>query len=185
MGNARHRHTADGFAPFLAGEREFQQAGELDRILEEALEEVPEAVEQNPLGVRRLQLHVMAQHRGQLLRIHLAVVGPGGQIVVLRVVRRAGGVRAGGARFGLPAAAGSGGGIGAQVGVGLLAQLWIRGADWAAGGFLRGFMLAEQAALQGEGVLLCHQANHCWPEDTRVVLCRAGDASADGAGSGF
>ena len=84
VGDAGHGHTANRFAGFFAGEGQLQQTGELDRVLKEALEEVAQAVEQHPLGMGRLELHVVAQHRGELLRVHQAVVVPGGKIAVDR-----------------------------------------------------------------------------------------------------
>ena len=53
------------------------------------------------------------------------------------------------------------------------------------GGLRGGLGFAEQAALQGQGFLLCHQAAYRWHEDTRVAACRADDASAAGTGSGI
>ena len=76
VGNARHRHPADGFAALLSGEGEFQHSGEFDGVLEEAFEEVAQA-KQHPFGMGGLELNVVAQHRRQLQRIQLAVVGPG------------------------------------------------------------------------------------------------------------
>jgi hypothetical protein len=77
VGDARHRHPSDCFAALLTCEGELQHSGEFDRVFEEALEEITEPVEQHPFGVGCFELHVMAQHRGELLQIHLAVVGPG------------------------------------------------------------------------------------------------------------
>ena len=85
MGNSRHRHASDRLAPFFAGESEFQHPRELDGVLEEALEEITESVEQHALRVLCLELHVMAQHRRQQGLIHLAVVGPGRGIAVVAV----------------------------------------------------------------------------------------------------
>ena len=77
VGDARHRHPSDRLAAFLAGEGEFQHPGEFDRVFEEAFEEVAQAVEQHPFGMGCFQLHVVAQHRCELQRVQLAVVGPG------------------------------------------------------------------------------------------------------------
>jgi len=84
VGDARHRHPPDGLAGVFAGEGELQQPRELDRVLKEAFKEVPQAVEQHPLRVGRLEFHVVAQHRGELLRVHQAVVVPGGLVGVAR-----------------------------------------------------------------------------------------------------
>ena len=80
VGNARHRHPPVGLARLLAREGELQQLGERDRVLKEAFEKIAEAVEQQPLGMGGLELHVVAQHRRQLLRIHQGVVVPGRQV---------------------------------------------------------------------------------------------------------
>ena len=77
VGDARHRHPPDRLAAFLTGEGELQHPGEFDGIFEEALEEVAQAVEQHPFGMGRFELHVVAQHRCELQRVQLAVVGPG------------------------------------------------------------------------------------------------------------
>ena len=82
VGDARHRHSPDSFAALLAGEGELQQAREGDGVFKEALEEVAEAVEQHPVGMGGLELHVVTQHRRQLLWCHQAVVVPGGQVGV-------------------------------------------------------------------------------------------------------
>ncbi len=82
VGNARHRHSPDSLAALLAGEGELQQAREGDGVFKEALEEVAEAVEQHPIGMGGLELHVVTQHRRQLLWCHQAVVVPGGQVGV-------------------------------------------------------------------------------------------------------
>ena len=84
VGQARHRHPPHAFAGILAGEGQLQQARQQDRVLKEALKEVPQPVEQHPLWLGRLELHVMAQHRGQGGRIHQAVVVPAGQIRIGR-----------------------------------------------------------------------------------------------------
>ena len=80
VGNARHRHPADRLAGLLAGEGELQQARQQDRVFEEELEEIAEAVEQHPLRMGRLELDVVAQHRRQGGRIDQAVVVPAGQV---------------------------------------------------------------------------------------------------------
>ena len=77
MRDARHRHPADGFAALFAGERQLQQPGQFNRIFEEAFEEIAQAIKQHPFGMARLELHVVAQHRCELCRVHQAVVGPG------------------------------------------------------------------------------------------------------------
>ena len=78
MGNARHWHPPDRFAPFFSRQGQFQQPREGNRVLEKALEEVTEPVEQDPLGMLRFQFDVVAQHRCELLPVHKAVVVPGG-----------------------------------------------------------------------------------------------------------
>ena len=75
--DARHRYPPDRLAAFLAGEGELQHPGEFDGVFEEAFEEVAQAVEQHPFGMGRFELHVVAQHRCELQRVELAVVGPG------------------------------------------------------------------------------------------------------------
>ena len=70
VGNARHRHPPVGLARLLAREGELQQLGERDRVFKEAFEKIAEPVEQQPLGMGGLELHVVAQHRRQLKRIH-------------------------------------------------------------------------------------------------------------------
>ena len=80
VGNARHRHPADGLAGFLAGQGELEEPGEGNGVFKEAFEKVAQAIEQYPLGMGGLELHVVAQHRRELLRVHQAVVVPGGQI---------------------------------------------------------------------------------------------------------
>ncbi len=82
VGDAGHRHPADRPAALLAGEGELQQARGGEGVLEEALEEVAQAVEQQAFGVGCLELHVVAQHRRELLGVHQAVVVPGGQVGV-------------------------------------------------------------------------------------------------------
>ena len=49
--DARHRHSPDRLAALLAGEGELQHPGEFDRVFEEALEEVAQAVKEHPLGM--------------------------------------------------------------------------------------------------------------------------------------
>ena len=115
VGNAGHGHAADGLAPLFAGEGELQHPGEGDGIFKEALEEIAEPIEQHPLGMGGFELHVVAQHRGELLRIHLAVVGPGRFIGVAAGVRVR--FRIGRAGFGCLALPGARGRIGAQGGV--------------------------------------------------------------------
>ena len=56
------------------------------KVFKEALKEIPQPVEQHPFGMGGLELHVVAEHRGELLGVHLAVVGPGGLIVVAGLV---------------------------------------------------------------------------------------------------
>ena len=56
VGDARHRHPAEGLSRVLAGEGELQQAREQDRVLEEEFVEVPQAVEQHPVGMGRLRV---------------------------------------------------------------------------------------------------------------------------------
>jgi len=145
VGQARHRHPPQALAGLLAGEGQFQQTRQQDRVLEETLKKVPQPVEQHPLRLGRLEFHVVAQHRGQGRRIHLAVVVPAGQVrvglggvgVVLgripcrrwRLDRR----RAGG----LGALAGAGGRIGLQGGLiqqGACAGIRRRGLAGACGG---------------------------------------------------
>ena len=82
VGQARHRHPPHAFAGILACQGQLQQARQQDRVLKEALKEVPQPVEQHPLWLGRLELYVMAQHRGQGRRIHQAVVVPAGQVRV-------------------------------------------------------------------------------------------------------
>ena len=84
VGQARHRHPPQALAGILARQGQLQQARQQDRVLKEALKEVPQPVEQHPLWLGRLELHVVAQHRGQGGRIHQAVVVPAGQIRVGR-----------------------------------------------------------------------------------------------------
>jgi len=83
VGDARHRYPTERLAGLLAGEGELQQAGEADGVLEEALEEVAQAVEQHPLGMGALEFHVVAQHRRELLGLHQAVVMPARQVAGL------------------------------------------------------------------------------------------------------
>ena len=54
----------------------------LDGVFEEAFKKVTEPVEQHPLGMGGFEFHVVAEHRGELLRGDLAVVRPGREIVV-------------------------------------------------------------------------------------------------------
>ena len=75
--DARHRYPPNRLAAFLAGEGELQHPGEFDGVFEEAFEEVAQAVEQHPFGIGCFELHVVAQHRCELQRVQLAVVGPG------------------------------------------------------------------------------------------------------------
>ena len=82
VGDPRHRHPADRLAGLLAREGELQQSRGGDGVLEEALEEVAQPVEQQPLGVGGLELHVVAQHRRERQGLHQAVVVPGGQVGV-------------------------------------------------------------------------------------------------------
>ena len=82
VGNARHRHPAHGLAGFLAGEGELEEPGEGNGVFKEAFEKVAQAIEQHPLGMGGLEFHVVAQHRRELLRVHQAVVVPGGQVGV-------------------------------------------------------------------------------------------------------
>ena len=84
VGQARHRHPPQALAGILARQGQLQQARQQDRVLKEALKEVPQPVEQHPLWLGRLELHVVAQHRGQGGRIHQAVVVPAGQIRIGR-----------------------------------------------------------------------------------------------------
>ena len=109
VGDARHRHPADALAALLAGERELQQPREQQGVFEEELVEVAEAVEQNPLRMGRLELHVVAQHRAEGGRVHQAVVVPAGQVGVGLGVVFVGGVLA------FP---GAGGRAGAVLGLG-------------------------------------------------------------------
>ena len=60
MGNARHRHPPDRFAPLFPRQGQLQQPGEGNRVLEKALEEVTEPVEQDPLGMLCLEFDVVA-----------------------------------------------------------------------------------------------------------------------------
>ena len=108
VGDARHRHPPDRLAGLLAGEGELQQAREQQGVFKEELVEVAEAVEQHPLGMSRLELHVVAQHRRQGSGVHQAVVVPAGQVGVGLGVEFVGGVLAftgaggrGGASLGL------------------------------------------------------------------------------------
>ena len=82
VGNAGHRYATHRFAGLFAGEGEFKHAREGDGIFEEALKEIAQPVEQHPLGMGGLEFHVVAQHRGELLGIHLAVMSPGWLIAV-------------------------------------------------------------------------------------------------------
>jgi len=77
--DAGHRHAADPLARLLAGEGQLQQAREQQGVLEKELKEIPQAVEQHPIGVGRLERYVVAQHRRQGRRIQQAVVVPTGQ----------------------------------------------------------------------------------------------------------
>ena len=54
----------------------------MDGVFEKALEEIAEPVQQHPLGMGSFEFHVVAEHRGELLRGDLAVVRPRRQIVV-------------------------------------------------------------------------------------------------------
>ena len=83
MRDACHRHPANAFAALFAGERQLQQSGQFNRIFEEAFEEIAQAIEQHPFGMARLELHVVAQHRCELCRVHQAVVAPGGEVIVI------------------------------------------------------------------------------------------------------
>ena len=85
MGNACHGHPSNLFSCLLASEGEFEQARQVDGVFEKALKEISEPVKQHPLGMGGFELHVMAQHRRELLWFDLAVVRPGRQIVVASI----------------------------------------------------------------------------------------------------
>ena len=152
MGDPCHGHAADGFAPLFAGEGELQQAREGDGVLEETLKEVAEAIQQHPLGVGGLDFHVVAQHRGELALIHLAVVGPGGLVfvVVVCVVCLCVGCLVGDrGHLRRLTLAGTAGGIIAEGGVAEITA----GIDWLvcfSSSYGWWFWIAEQAALQGQ-----------------------------------
>ena len=74
---------ADCLTCFFAGDIEFQQARALNSVLEEAFEESAVSVKQNALGMLRLELDVMTQHRCDHALIHLAVVRLGGSVAVV------------------------------------------------------------------------------------------------------
>ena len=82
VGDARHRHPADRLAPLLAGQGELEQPRHQDRVFKEAFKKVAQPVQQHPVGVGALELHVVAQHRRQLRGLHQVVVVPGRQVVV-------------------------------------------------------------------------------------------------------
>ncbi|CAI8155115.1 MAG: Uncharacterised protein [Synechococcus sp. CC9902] len=160
VGNARHRHPTNGFPALLAGERELQHPRQLHGVFEEAFEEIAESVQQHPFGMGRLEFHVVAQHRRELQRIHLAVMGPGGGIVfgstvvgstvIARAVFKGGffggvlGFSGGGARVGIASRPRPGGCISPQFGIAQLASGCFRFSLDP-----RGFRLPEQAPLQG------------------------------------
>ncbi len=131
VGDAGHRHPAQGLAGVLAGEGELQQARQQDRVLEEEFVEVAQPVEQHPVGMGRLEFHVVAQHRGEGGRVQQGMVVPAGQISIRarldrrlrgQVRRRRGlsGVGGRGRSVLAAAAPGPGAGIGQQ---GLLVEL--------------------------------------------------------------
>jgi hypothetical protein len=74
MGNASHRHPSYLFSCLLPCEGEFEQARQVDGVFEEALEKITEPVQQDPLRMGGFEFHVVAEHRGELLRADLAVV---------------------------------------------------------------------------------------------------------------
>ena len=152
VGNAGHGHPADRLAAFLAGEGELQHPGEFHRVFKEALEEIAEAVEQHPLGMLGLELHVVAQHWREPLRVHLAVVGPGRRIagvVVCSGALRSGDGVVGVGFFALLALAGPGGGIGAEAGVREVGRLVGSWANRRGSRSASRFRSPEQTALEG------------------------------------
>ena len=46
----------------------------MDGVFEKALKEITEPIQQDPLGMGGFELHVVAEHRGELCRRDLAVV---------------------------------------------------------------------------------------------------------------
>ena len=170
VGNACHRHPAHGLAGFLAGEGELEEPGEGNGVFKKAFKKVAQAIEQDPLGMGGLELHVVAQHRRELLRVHQAVVVPGGQIGAgvwagprgwLALVWLA---RCPGLPLPWPAA-----GIGGQCCFIEIAQGPERGASgfglgWGLG--LGRFRLAKQTSLEGQLRLLLGWRGHGWGAST-------------------
>ena len=174
VGNARHRHPAHGLAGFLAGQGELEEPGEGNGVFKKAFKKVAQAIEQHPLGMGGLELHVVAQHRRELLRVHQAVVVPGGQIGVgvlacCLVALRGGLARAWLVRCpGLPLP-GPAAGIGGQCCFIEIAQGPERGASgfglgWGLG--LGRFRLAKQTSLEGQLRLLLGWRGHGWGAST-------------------
>ena len=181
VGNARHRHPAHGLAGFFAGEGELEEPGEGNGVFKEAFEKVAQAIEQHPLGMGGLELHVVAQHRGELLRVHQAVVVPGGQIgagvlagprgwLALAWLARCPGLSLSGP------AAGIGGQFGSVEGCFIKARAIeiAQGPERGASGFGLGwglgfgrFRLAKQTPLQGQLRLLLGWRGHGWGASRR------------------
>ena len=81
--DAGHRDPPHCLTTLFAGEGEFEHPREGDGVVEEAFEKIPQPIEQHPIGMSALELYVVAQHRREVLRIHLAVVAPCRFIVVV------------------------------------------------------------------------------------------------------
>jgi hypothetical protein len=58
----------------------------MDGVFEKTLKEITESIQQDPLGMGGFEFHVVAEHRGELLRVDLAVVRPRREIVVAVVL---------------------------------------------------------------------------------------------------
>ena len=58
----------------------------MDGVFEKTLKEITEPIQQDPLGMGGFEFHVVAEHRGELLRGDLAVVRPRREIVVAVVL---------------------------------------------------------------------------------------------------
>ena len=58
----------------------------MDGVFKKTFKEITQPIQQNPLGMGGFEFHVVAEHRGELLRGDLAVVRPRRQIVVAVVL---------------------------------------------------------------------------------------------------
>ena len=76
VGDARHRDPADRLAAFLAGEGELQHLGRVRWRLRKSTRRSRPGGRAGPVRDGP-QLYVVAQHRCELQRVQLAVVGPG------------------------------------------------------------------------------------------------------------